>query len=186
MERKTDLRVLKTRNAIKSVFKKMILEREAADISIKELTERAMIHRKTFYLHYTCSGALYEDLLSELAEDYFAAIDQVPADAPFTEVNRAFFEFMAAQEPYMEKLVCDPSYREFADKFFMVMLQHNRGKHNPYAAFSPAEQNIIYTFLGTSSVNIYRRWVQDKKSLPLSDLIDLTGKLFYGGISSVL
>mgnify|MGYP002604929046 FL=1 len=186
MERKTDLRVLKTRNAIKSAFKKMILEREAADISIKELTERAMIHRKTFYLHYTCIGALYEDLLSELAEDYFAAIDQVPADAPFTEVNRAFFEFMAAQEPYMEKLVCDPSYREFADKFFMVMLQHNRGKHNPYAAFSPAEQNIINTFLGTSSVNIYRRWVQDKKSLPLSDLIDLTGKLFYGGISSVL
>ena len=38
MERKTDLRVLKTRNAIKSVFEKMILEREAADISIKELT----------------------------------------------------------------------------------------------------------------------------------------------------
>ena len=135
MERKTDLRVLKTRNAIKSVFKKMILEREAADISIKELTERAMIRRKTFYLHYTCIGALYEDLLSELAEDYFAAIDQVPADAPFTEVNRAFFEFMAAQEPYMEKLVCDPSYREFADKFFMVMLQHNRGKHNPMPPF---------------------------------------------------
>ena len=135
MERKTDLRVLKTRNAIKSVFKKMILEREAADISIKELTERAMIHRKTFYLHYTCIGALYEDLLSELAEDYFAAIDQVPADAPFTEVNRAFFEFMAAQEPYMEKLVCDPSYREFADKFLWSCCSITEGSIIPMPPF---------------------------------------------------
>ena len=186
MERKTDLRVLKTRNAIKNTFKEMVLEMDASQIQIKELTERAMIHRKTFYLHYTCIEALYEDILSELSEEYYKAIDKIPADAPFTEVNRVFFEFMASQEPYMEKIVCDPSYREFSDKFFMSMLQHNRTRHNPYAAFSKDEQNIINTFLGISSVNLYRRWVQDKKSLPLKDLIDLSGKLFYGGISSVL
>ena len=186
MERKTDLRVLKTRNAIKNTFKEMVMEMDASDIQIKELTERAMIHRKTFYLHYTCIEALYEDILSELSEEYYKAIDKIPADAPFTEVNRVFFEFMASQEPYMEKIVCDSSYREFADKLFMAMLLHNRSRHNPYAAFSQTEQNIINTFLGTSSINIYRRWVQDKKSLPLEDLIDLSGKLFYGGISSVL
>lgn len=186
MERKTDLRVLKTRNAIKSTFKEMVMEMDASEIQIKELTERAMIHRKTFYLHYTCIEALYEDILSELAEPYFKEIDKLPEDAPFTEVNRVFFEFMAAQEPYMEKIVCDNSYREFADKFFLSMMRHNRNRHNPYAAFSQPEQNIINTFLGISSVNLYRRWVQDKKSLPLKHLIDLSGKLFYSGISSVL
>lgn len=164
----------------------MVMEKDASDIQIKELAERALIHRKTFYLHYTCIEALYEDILSELSEEYYKAIDKIPADAPFTEVNRVFFEFMASQEPYMEKIVCDSSYREFADKLFMAMLLHNRSRHNPYAAFSQTEQNIINTFLGTSSINIYRRWVQDKKSLPLEDLIDLSGKLFYGGISSVL
>lgn len=186
MERKTDLRVLKTRNAIKNTFKEMVMEKDASDIQIKELAERALIHRKTFYLHYTCIEALYEDILSELSENYFEAIDKIPADAPFTEVNRVFFEFMASQEPYMEKIVCDSSYREFADKFFMAMLRHNRGRHNPYAAFTQAEQNIINTFLGVSSVNLYRQWVHDKKSIPLQDLIDLSGKLFYKGVSSVV
>lgn len=186
MERKTDLRVLKTRNAIKNAFKEMVMEKSASDIQIKELAERAMIHRKTFYLHYTCIEALYEDILSELSEDYYKAIDKIPADAPFTEVNRVFFEFMASQEPYMEKIVCDPSYREFADKFFMSMLSHNRRRYNPYAAFTQAEQDIINTFLGTSSINIYRRWISDKKSLPLEDLISLSGKLFYSGINSVV
>lgn len=185
MERKTDLRVQKTRNAIKNAFREMVLEKEAAGVSVKELAERAMIHRKTFYLHYTCIEALYEDVLSELSRDYFEAIDKVAEDAPFTEINRVFFTFMASQEPYMEKIVCDSSYREFADKFFMTMLQHNRSRHNPYAAFSQAQQNIINTFLGTSSVNLYRQWVRDGKILPLEDLIELSGRLFYSGISSI-
>lgn len=186
MERKADLRVLKTRSAIRNTFKSMIMEMEASQITIKELTERAMIHRKTFYLHYPCIEALYEDVLSELSGKYEKVIDQIPADAPFTEVNRVFFEFMAEQEPYMEKIVCDPSYREFSDRLFMRMLRHNRSRHNPYAAFSPYEQNIINTFLGVSSVNLYRQWVRDGKRVPLANLIALSGKLFYSGISSIV
>jgi AcrR family transcriptional regulator len=186
MERKTDLRVLKTRNAIKNAFKEMIMEKEASQITISELTKRAMIHRKTFYLHYTCIEALYEDILSELSEKYYEVIDQIPEDAPFTEVNRVFFEFMSTLEPYMEKIVCDRSYQEFSDRFFMKMLQHNRSRYNPYASFSTSEQNIINTFLGVSSVNLYRQWVRDGKSIPLTDLIALSGKLFYSGVSSIL
>ena len=179
IERKTDLRIQKTKNAIKETFKKMICEMDASEITIKELTNRAMIHRKTFYLHYTCIEALYEDMFSELSEKYYEAIDQVPPDAPFTEVNRVFFTFMADQEPYMEKIVCSASYREFADKFFMSMLRHNRRRHNPYAVFSPEEQNIINTFLALTSSNIYRQWVTDGKKIPLDSLIDLSGKLLF-------
>lgn len=55
---KTDLRVKKTRAAIKNAFKEMIMEMSPSEIQVKELAERAQIHRKTFYLHYTCIEAL--------------------------------------------------------------------------------------------------------------------------------
>ena len=45
MERKTDLRVQKTRAAIKDAFKKMVMEMDASDITVKELTDRAMIFK---------------------------------------------------------------------------------------------------------------------------------------------
>ena len=186
IERKTDLRVLKTKNAIKETFEEMVCEMDASDITIKELADRAMIHRKNFYLHYTCIEALYEDMLAELAESYYEAIDQIPADAPFSESNRVFFTFMAAQEPYMEKIVYSASYREFADKFFMSMLRHNRSRYNPYAKFTPEEENIINTFLGVSSCNIYRQWIADNKKIPLDSLIELSGQLFMNGVSSIL
>lgn len=186
MERPVNLRIQKTRDAIKNTFKEMIYEMDASKITVKELAERAKIHRKTFYLHYTCIEALYENILHELAERYYEEIDKISPHAPFTEVNRVFFTYMAEQEPYMEKMVCTQSYNDFCDKLFSTMLRHNRNRYNPYNGFSEAEQNIINTFLSVGSLNIYRQWVRDNKQLSVDALIELSGKLFTNGITSVL
>lgn len=185
-KRSVDLRILKTRDAIKSTFKEMICEMDASNITIKKLTERARIHRKTFYLHYTCIEALSEDLLQEITTNYYKEIDSLSVNAPFTEVNRIFFTFMSKQERYIEKIICTPSYHDFADKLFLSMLNHNRSRNNPYASFSKEEQNIINTFLTITSVNIYRQWLNDNKYISLENLIDLSGRLFMNGISSII
>lgn len=185
IEAKKDLRFLKTEKAIKETFKEMILEKDPSEITISELSERAMIHRKTFYLHYTCIEALFEDVLMDISNKYCNEIDKIPADAPFPEINRVFFEFMAKQEPYVEKMVCAKEYRDLADKMFLANRIHNRSRYNPYSNYSKEEQNIINTFLCETSHNIYRQWIKDGKKVSLEDLIELTGTLFEDGISSV-
>lgn len=185
MERKTDLRVIKTRKAIKDTFKEMVMEMDASKITIKELTDRAQIHRKTFYLHYTSIEALYEDILQEMAEQYFEKMDKIAPDAPFTEVNRVFFTFLSGLDPYFEKMLCSPGYRGFSDKFFLMMLRHNRTRYNPYASYTAEQQNLINIFLCLTSVNIYREWIAGKKKMPLNELIDFSNQLFMYGISSV-
>ncbi|MGI6204243.1 MAG: TetR/AcrR family transcriptional regulator [Anaerovoracaceae bacterium] len=185
LERKTDRRVLKTRKAIKDTFKEMVMEMDASKITIKELAERAQIHRKTFYLHYTSIEALYEDILQEIAEKYFEEIDDIAPDAPFTEVNRVFFTFVSGLDPYCEKMLCSPGYREFSDRIFLTMLKHNRTRYNPYSDYTEDQQNIINIFLCLTSVNIYRYWVSKNKKMPLDELIDFSNQLFMNGISSV-
>lgn len=185
IERKTDLRVVKTQKAIKDAFKEMVMEMDASQITVKELTERAQIHRKTFYLHYTTIEALFEDIMKDLSEDYCELIDQTAPDAPFDEVNRVFFTFLTRQEPYMEKMICSPGYRDFSDKLFLSLMIHNRSRYNPYADYSKEEQDVINIFLCLTSVNIYRQWVSSGKALPLEDLIELTNKLFLHGITAV-
>ncbi len=184
--KKPDLRVQKTKEAIYATFKQMICEMDADKITIKELTDRARIHYKTFYLHYTCIEALFEDVIGQLLEGYFHEIDQIPIDAPFTETNRVFFEFMSKQEPYMEKVISAPSYREFAGRGFLSMMQHNRARHNPYAAYSKEEQNIINTYLCVTSINLYRQWVADGKDIPLDKMIKLSGTLLSDGINALI
>lgn len=186
LKRHTDLRVQKTQEAIKSAFREMVCEMDAQDITIKELTERARIHRKTFYLHYTCIEALFGDMLKEASERYFDEIDKVPLPMSMTDVNRVFFSFLGKQDMFMERLICAPSYREFCNKMFTMALRHNRSRYSPYAHLSQAKQNIVNNFLATSSLDMYRQWVADGKTIPLEELTELSGKLLTNGVSSIL
>ena len=61
MTRKTDRRSLRTQSAIKKALEELLAEKNISEISITELTERADIHRATFYLHYEDIYDLYQD-----------------------------------------------------------------------------------------------------------------------------
>ena len=49
-----DKRIEKTKRAIKDALLSLILEYDFNKITVKMITEKANIGRKTFYLHYAC------------------------------------------------------------------------------------------------------------------------------------
>lgn len=70
-ESKTDLRVVRTRKLIRDAFMDMVGEVGVARITVKDLTERAGINRKTFYLHFESIEALYDSVMNEVMNDFF-------------------------------------------------------------------------------------------------------------------
>ena len=181
-----DLRVQKTKAAIRSTFQAMICEMPAEKITVRELAGRARIHRKTFYLHYPSIEALYQELMEEITAGYYREMERLTPPIPFKEVNRVFFTYYARQAPYVERLICDPSYRSFCNQLHAATLRHNRARHNPYARFSPEAQNLINVFLTANSLELFRQWVADGRKMPLEEVIGLTGILLDEGVSSLL
>ena len=66
MEKKTDLRIIKSKNAIKNAFLDLMGEKGYANITITDIAKRAMINRKTFYIHFETKEALYNSISNEL------------------------------------------------------------------------------------------------------------------------
>ena len=66
------------------------------------------------------------------------------------------------------------------------MINHNRKRYNPYAHYTQEEQNIINVYLCSTSMNIYRQWIADKKALPINKLIEFSGNLLSNGINSLI
>ena len=50
-DKKSDLRVVRTRNALRAAFEELIAETTLDKITVKALTDRAGINRKTFYFY---------------------------------------------------------------------------------------------------------------------------------------
>lgn len=65
-----DKRTEKTKASILNALVLLSREKELNEISIRELTETAHIHRNTFYLHYTD----VDSVLTELEEDMCSAV----------------------------------------------------------------------------------------------------------------
>ncbi|WP_316572558.1 TetR family transcriptional regulator [Neobacillus sp. YIM B06451] len=63
---KTDPRVLRTRKLIMDSFIDLSGEKEFKDITVKDITSKAMINRATFYYHFEDIYDLLEKVLSEV------------------------------------------------------------------------------------------------------------------------
>ena len=50
---KTDRRILRTRALLRQGLAELMQEKNAGDITVKELVAHANVNRSTFYLHYT-------------------------------------------------------------------------------------------------------------------------------------
>lgn len=134
--KKEDLRTKKTKNAIRTVFRDMLSEMNYDEIKIKELTERAEISRRTFYMHYSALDELLNELIDEIADNYTRK----------TNALHGHYEHAT-----------------------------HLGASNRY------EKGLLIAYLNESALGMYRRWVSDKKQLPLEDFVDFATRLICHG-----
>ncbi len=66
----SDLRVIKTRRTIRETLIVLMGEKELSDITVSELSARAMINRKTFYRHYKTVADVVTELENEILAEF--------------------------------------------------------------------------------------------------------------------
>ena len=65
-EEKTDLRIRRTKKSIRDAFFELIEEKGFDSVTVKDITDRALISRNTFYLHYEDKFDLLNKISNEL------------------------------------------------------------------------------------------------------------------------
>ncbi|MCM3758006.1 TetR/AcrR family transcriptional regulator [Sporosarcina aquimarina] len=66
---RTDLRVIKTKEALHNALLEVLDEKSLNAISISEICRRAKVNRGTFYLHYAQVEDLFEEYFKEITAD---------------------------------------------------------------------------------------------------------------------
>ena len=184
--KKEDLRIIKTRQAIFTAFKEMICEMDYDQITIKELCERAMINRKTFYLHYQDLDQLLQALQAEIAENFIQHDISYRSKEDIQTIIREFFTYAASMPLLNERLLCSGSYSHVGDAINEAIMAH-RAKTNK-GAFSdnPLIDNLAFAYFSANAPLLYRQWVKDGKQLPLEQLIETATKLICNGLFDMI
>ena len=61
-----DLRIRRTRKLLQQAFIELVAEKGFADLTVRDITERAMVNRSTFYRHYLDKYDLLEQYMNEV------------------------------------------------------------------------------------------------------------------------
>ena len=177
-----DLRVRRSVVNIRQAFESLICEKKYAAITVKELADRAMINKKTFYQYYNS----LDDLLAELKADFSSSYLKLIADYRIPEdmdkINRAFFTFSASAGDVYDRITCSGDYGVI-QKNMMDSTMHDFWHGSRwFQSFDEFTQRVILQYIQVSTVGIYRQWVEDGKKMPLEDLIQLSSNLIYRGM----
>ncbi len=111
-QKSEDLRVRRTRKMLQRALIELTAEKGFANVTVRDLTERAMVNRSTFYRHYLDKY----DLLQQYIEEIYALIE-----AQEGEAGPAVGPDQPADEPAAGLVNILRQVQEHAD-FFRVML----------------------------------------------------------------
>lgn len=139
--KKTDLRIVKTKKVIKDTFLEMRKTIPLEKIRVRDICNRALINKSTFYCHYADAFALSD----ELEDDAVAAfLEKFSAkDCLFDNPERFLSEIPKAFDENMELLM--PLFRERLDIAFLKLKAKLKEYYTP--DIMTQEDDIRLTFI---------------------------------------
>ena len=119
-KRSEDLRIQRTHRLLLSALVDLLSEKSFSDLRVKDICERAGVHRSTFYTHFEDKSHLLLFGIQELMDDLIHSGDDRSYPAFLHSVYRILKYFQRNQQEYT-RLLLDPKdalvQRLFHDEF---------------------------------------------------------------------
>ena len=186
-EKTVDLRIRRTKKMLQDAFMALMAEKPFADITVQDITERAMVNRGTFYDHFADKYVLAEYTLRMM---FRQALDRkLPADFAFTPDNLGLLILATCE--FMSELYshCLPSQRtEFPANLQMqitalvheILTDWFRGAHpaNRQDAADLAASVTSWAIFGAAL-----HWSQSDRSEPADAFVPRVLPIILAGVS---
>lgn len=179
---KQDLRYRKNEKIIRDTFREMIAETEYSKISIKELTERAQINRKTFYLHYSSLDHLLSSLQLEIMSPTFQMIAETSFPDDVEKIIRHSFQIMASLDIVDKKILSAKGHFPDEKTPSDLIREHYFQKYESLPDYSRFESSLIITYFSVCLGVIYRQWEMNGQRIPIEEMVPLATRLILHGL----
>ncbi|WP_077609652.1 TetR/AcrR family transcriptional regulator [Clostridium sp. Marseille-P2415] len=184
MEKREDLRTLKSKRLMKNTFLELIKEKGYQHITVMDISRRALINRKTFYFHYETIEALYEEMTNEYLHllDFSVLLPTLQIDLRHSDfLTKATFvlEKIKEQKEPFQIMMNDPTNNRFNEKLkhFLSLFLTDTMKLNDYAAAKTLPGPLIQNIYSSIFFEIIKWWI-DQNDIPAERAIALMLSMF--------
>ena len=181
-ERSKDLRVRRTLTAVRKAFNDLVLTRNYNEISITDLTEKAGINRKTFYLHYSSLDDLVAEVEEEMSKEILDNIGEYARKLDLEGCITYFYKYLESCSKVEKKLMCDEHYAFFYNEVVDTVLKSDEFSK----FFSMTKYPSIVRSYTKAITAIYKDWLLAGRDTDFSVLTETASKLLGSGYSGII
>ncbi|MGT2908084.1 TetR/AcrR family transcriptional regulator [Streptococcus dentiloxodontae] len=180
-----DVRILKTKRDIENALIELIIEKDFPSLTVKEICQKALISRSTFYSHYLDKYDILEQLVARTIQqlnEKFAAKYQAKASS---QQLKTFFDdiydfYQDKQQllqallktPFPEQASFEDEFSKHCHHYIYQTLLHKKSQHKL------PDQLIAQLF--TANILTLMRWtLEHGSSEELTSSIDQLHHLFF-------
>lgn len=184
-----DRRQRKTRSALQNALMRLMLDKDIAKITVKDVAELADINRSTFYLHY------YDvyDILTDIEREAVNGIAELVCEMDFDSLIRDPYPLLRA---ISDKLTADPLFTRFLLKsgntnFYSKIQSELAGRLTKlyaslHADVSAEDVSVTVTFVTAGVFSVYAAWFASDRKIPLESVCKSLSLLITDGVRAKL
>ena len=173
--RKSDLRVIKTKRAIHTAFAELLTEKDMDDITVTDIASRAIINRKTFYNNYR---GVYE-LVDELENEVIRTFDTAMQEIDFVENPYAVFmkltEIINSDMDFYGALLRSSRNAGLTHKIRLTLQQKAQERFERLI-----EGMMDYAVSGM--VAVYQSWFNSERRQSIEEISDIASRMCLTGL----
>ena len=180
--KKEDLRVIKTKNLIYNSFIELAKKYGYQKITVKDLCDKAMINRNTFYLHYQNKDDLVKEMISSTINKYKDSFLPLTAQFFFNVSTRNLNNFSKNIETLLGLLHEDIElYRiilndDFLIGYFRSVEQSYEKTIMSFLNIRTKKAKLIFRYTMSGCAGILTDWIV-RNTLPIPETAQIIAKL---------
>lgn len=167
----TDLRVIKTRQAIKKSFLDLLRQKSFSTITIKDIANHAMIGRGTFYLHYEDKYQLLDHLIDTELKKFSDIIqpkayihnDIVDDQTLLHYAQKAFVHLKEHDSFFQSMFLRDdiPAFRTKLQQHFIQKFKKEFKDLHITERIDELDREILLIFISSAVIGLIEWWVKN-------------------------
>jgi AcrR family transcriptional regulator len=185
---KVDLRIVKTRKAIKEAFLTLVQTKGYEQITIQDIAEEAMINRNTFYLHYMSKPDLMENLCRESLEKLNLCINlekkyinEINKDMLISLLNE-MFKVIEADIVFFKTMLSrngHPNFSTHLKDTLKRFVLSGIGDHNQ-------KMKIRLEYMISGLAGVICMWIADFEDLSIEEVIEQMSEIHFHNVLDLL
>lgn len=185
-----DRRVRRTQKLLKESLLELMDQKEFKNISIKDVTELADLNRGTFYLHYTDTYSLLQEMESEVLKDFQEIVsDRCNAfekDSLLHIIN-PIIEYIEKNKKICKTFFENNASNDFVNRFHLLILKNGTAIiKEQYPNAREVTLNYFFEFITYGLTGVLKLWLDTDMKQPKEEIALMVDKIIMGTAKSLL